>query len=491
MGYGILSLAQVGLFGGSASWNVDGNGSWTREKNWIPVSGLNTDYPKGRGDIATFPAFKITKPVTITVDGTFDLAALNFNSEYRYTLMSGQLNILDSITAVGNVEIKSAIGVEKNINIMANGDITISGTISGDGGITKQGEATLTLFGANSYEGMTNVQSGVLKAGAVNSFSPSSKVFIANTSGVVFDLNSFDNTIASLEGGGKLGGNILLDSGVLTVGDDSNTTYSGAIFGSGRLVKVGIGALTLSGLNSTYSGVTLIESGTLQAGAVNAFSKSSIILLANKECAELNLNGYTNTIPSLTGGGMLGGNVTLGKGTLILGDGTDSVYNGSISGAGGLTKKGKGTLFLTRAHSYTGPTIITEGTLDLSGLISSSTLIKKGATLQGSGTIASDLINLGLLKPGQMTIVGDCTQGKDSTLEIEITADTGSLTISDFYTIKEGVVLNVVANGSYTPGTSYEIVSAGKGIVGEFAKMNFPEKFIIKTTSNNITIEMK
>ena len=85
------------------------------------------------------------------------------------------------------------------------------------------GEGKLKFSGQNSYLGMTIFQSGVVLGGAVNTFSPNSGVIIANTSGVVFDLNNFDNRIASLAGGGNLGGNINLGSGTLTLGDKCNT----------------------------------------------------------------------------------------------------------------------------------------------------------------------------------------------------------------------------------------------------------------------------
>ena len=538
---GLLSLAYVGLFAGSASWNVDGNGNWTKESNWVPSSGLNTEYPNGRNDIAIFPPFKITKPRTITVDGTFDLGSLNFNTEYRYILTSGQLNIYDSISVIGKAEIKSNLVLQdssdkcsppnsdcppnnkcsppsgkcvqtnrecpppkcsdpNSISIMVtgtgncapdNGNLAISGNISGVGGITKQGEGKLKFSGLNSYTGMTIFQSGVFLAGTVNTFSPNSGVIIANTSGVVFDLNNFDNRIASLAGGGNLGGNINLGSGTLTLGDKCNTVYAGAIFGSGGLTKVGAGIFVLSGNTSTYSGMTMIEEGTLQAGICNAFSGNSKVVLANNDGAVLNLCGYDNHVPSLNGGGMFGGDVVLGNATLTLGDETNSLFEGSIFGTGSIVKQGTGVLSLTRTNIYTGPTTVSMGTLDLSGLITSPTTIQPGATLQGNGIIVGDLIVSGFFKPNNMTLIGNCSLQAGSTLEIGMCAEAGCLLTSGTFTIGDDVLLSIVASGSFTPGTAYEIVSAAGGIIGSFSKMPFPEKFIIKTSPHSITIEMK
>ena len=63
-------------------------------------------------------------------------------------------------------------------------------------------------------------------------------------SGATFDLNSFNQSIGSLAGGG----NVALGAATLTTGNDGTaTTFSGAIGGSGGLTKVGGGAFTLTG----------------------------------------------------------------------------------------------------------------------------------------------------------------------------------------------------------------------------------------------------
>ena len=90
---------------------------------------------------------------------------------------------------------------------------------------------------------------------------------------------------------------------------------------------------------------------------------------ANTAGATLNLNGFNETIGSLTGGGTTGGGVTLGAGTLTLGTDNTSpaAYAGIISGTGGLTKTGTGTETLSGNSTYTGATVINGGTLTLSG----------------------------------------------------------------------------------------------------------------------------
>ncbi len=500
LGFGILSLTQVGLLAGSATWKNDGGGKWKEEKDWVPGSGLNALYPDGRNDVATFPPFILSRPAKITVDGTVSVKSIVINSEYLYSLSSGQLNVYDSILVTGKAEINSLLELENTIVISAN--ITnpncsrekdyclITGEITGNGGITKQGQAKLTLSGLNSYRGLTTIQSGILEANGKNVFSPVSGVVILNTSGVVLDLNNYDNTIASLSGGGNLGGNILLGSATLTVGDDTNTVYNGSIFGEGGLVKVGIGTLTLSGPKNSFAGPIKIDNGTLRAGIMNAFPSSSSIQIANMDGAVLDLAGNNCTIPSINGGGLLGGEVKLGRAILTLSDDNDSLIDGTISGAGGIVKNGKGSLTLSRLSTYSGPTTITEGVFNLTGMINSSVTIQSGATLQGNGIIVGDVKNLGLCKPDKMVIVGNYSQCSDSTLEVNLESNE-SLTTTGKFIIGDNVTLNIAPPSTFTSGSSYEIVSAGDGIVGSFATMKFPDKYKIIVSAHNIMIELK
>ncbi len=77
---------------------------------------------------------------------------------------------------------------------------------------------------------------------------PLSVTFAPEVAGSTYHFYGLSNEVATLPS--------------LTVGDDSNTTFSGTISGAGRLVKQGAGTLTLSG-NNTYVGPTDVNAGTL------------------------------------------------------------------------------------------------------------------------------------------------------------------------------------------------------------------------------------
>ena len=98
---------------------------------------------------------------------------------------------------------------------------------------------------------------------------------------------------------GSIVGNIT-DNAVLQFNrTDTALNLAGNISGTGSVVQAGTGTVTLSGIN-TYSGVTTVSAGTLQAGSLSALSANSDFTVSG---AILNLSGFSNTIGSLAGTG--------------------------------------------------------------------------------------------------------------------------------------------------------------------------------------------
>src|SRR5208282_3039892 len=122
---------------------------------------------------------------------------------------------------------------------------------------------------------------------------------------------------------------------------------SGVISGAGALTvadSVGGGVLTLSVANS-YSGGTIVNGGTLQAGAAGAFGTGAITL-SDTSAVAVNLNGFNQTIGGLSGGAA-GGALNLGSAVLtVVPVGSLPAYAGTISGAGSLVINGSGSLTL-------------------------------------------------------------------------------------------------------------------------------------------------
>ena len=206
--------------------------------------------------------------------------------------LGGKNQSLASLAGAGSV----TFGVGTLTVGSANSATTFSGVMSGTGGLTKTGTGVFTVSGANTFTGATNVNAGTLKAGAANSLPSGSAVTVAT--GAVLDLGGFNQTIGSLAGAG----NVTLGAGTLTEGgDNSSTTYSGVLSGTGGLTKNGTGATTLTGVD-TYSGATTINAGTL---IVNGSIANSTIALAG---GTLKCSGNTGTLTVASGATVAPGN---------------------------------------------------------------------------------------------------------------------------------------------------------------------------------------
>ena len=157
-----------------------------------------------------------------------------------------------------------------------------------------------------------------------------------------------------------IGGTVDNNGALLTVAGAGNTTVSGAMSGAGGLTKAGGGTLTLTAAN-THSGDTTAAAGALVIGHQQALQYSTLAMNA------ADTGTVSFSVPAATLGGLKGTrNLNLGTATVSVGNNnTDTVYSGDLSGGNGLTKVGSGVLTLNGTNTYSGPTIISNGTLRL------------------------------------------------------------------------------------------------------------------------------
>lgn len=244
--------------------------------------------------------------------------------------------------AMGTIEAGAGNGLLTVAYTGGNAAATFAGTLQdGANGMlsfTKSGADTLVLSGTNSYAGATTVQAGTLRAGSNTGFSSASAFFV---NGGTLDANGKDVSFAALSGSG---GTLNASTGSVTLGSASlNTTFSGALTGTGTVNKIGTGQLTLSG-GGAFSGTFNLQQGSLRVGAVDGLPTASTLNLAgsgavlsiaaNQSVAAL--SGISDTTLSFLNSSKL----TLGSGN------TDTSFAGAFVGAGTLAKTGAGSFTL-------------------------------------------------------------------------------------------------------------------------------------------------
>ncbi|HEY3322308.1 MAG TPA: autotransporter-associated beta strand repeat-containing protein [Planctomycetota bacterium] len=197
-------------------------------------------------------------PLQIAATGTLDLNGVN------QTVGS----IADSAGAGGQV-INNAVGTAARLTLKSDlGTFAFSGVLKNGTSTTallKDGLYTQVLSGANTFTGGTTVSSGTLKNGAADTL-PVAGIATINANGI-YDLGGFAQTVSSISGN-STAARITTSSGAatLTIADGGGNMFGGALTGALSLVKNGTGAQLLGG-NSTYTGSTTINAGTLRLGA--------------------------------------------------------------------------------------------------------------------------------------------------------------------------------------------------------------------------------
>lgn len=256
--------------------------------------------------------------------------------------------------------------------------LEIVSEISGTGGLIKSGSGTLKLSGSGTYLGETRVQSGTLVVTQNEAIGLGSVILAdgttfrsENTGGSETLTIARDFVLEKAVSGNSLGNTFETKQDLLITGDLS---------GKGMLIKKGTGnSLALSGTN-TYSGGTRLDEGAV------SISKAS-----NLGTGPLIFNGgvlqNTAEIDSLSA------NIVLNeKNSARFQTDKNLTLNSSITGEGGLVKTGGAALTLNGTHTYSGNTLVQEGTLAVNQRINSKTIVGQGAVLTGGGTIGSDVV---------------------------------------------------------------------------------------------------
>ncbi|EDR9809464.1 autotransporter outer membrane beta-barrel domain-containing protein [Salmonella enterica] len=514
------------------------------------------------------------------VDATLDPAnATGWDGTSLIKQGAGTLILNAENTYTGGTTISGGTLVATNVDALGSGDVTDDATlelntggtfdnaISGSGQVVKSGDDVLTLSGANSYSGGTLISDGTLVATNVEALGSGDV-----TDNAVLELNTggdFDNAISgsgqveksgddvlTLSGANSYSGGTLISDGTLVAtnvealgsGDVTNNavlelntggTFDNAISGSGQVVKSGDETLTLSGSN-TYTGGTTINDGTLIASNVEALGSGDV---TNDAVLELNTGGdFDNAISgsgqveksgddvlTLSGANSYSGGTLISDGTLVAtnvealgsGDVTDNAvlelntggtFDNAISGSGQVVKSGDETLTLSGSNTYTGGTTINDGTLiatsvdalgsgdvtdnavlelntggDFDNAISGSGQVVKSGdetlTLSGSNTYTGGtLISDGTLVATSVDALGTGDVTNNATLELNTGGDFTNNISGSGQVVKSGdETLTLSGANSYTGGTT---ISGGTLVASNVEALGSGD------VTNNATLEL-
>ena len=356
-GSGIISI-YTGLISGTGPLTIAGNGVFRLTTTTATYSGATTI--SGTLQIST-TANVLPSGTDLTLSGTIDL---------QNSLQVG------SLTGAGGISMRTfTLTVGGSTSPAA-----FSGVIS-DGGyygrITKQGTGTLTLSGANTYDGTFTLTAGTVTVNSAGALCGAVCDVVIN--GGILNLNNSAQTVENLNG---TGGTINLGTGhTLTSIAAASAAYAGVMAGAGGFIYNSYGwTQTLSGAN-TYGGATAIRAGkVVVSGGNDRLPTTTTVTLGsgtiggvlqlgdsggprNQTLAGLATSGTSTT------NAVVGGNATAS--TLTINNSSAVAYGGLLGGAGAnqnnlaLTKSGAGTLTLSGANTYSGGTTISGGTVSI------------------------------------------------------------------------------------------------------------------------------
>ena len=506
-----------------------------------PASG--DDWAAWNGTTAVAPTYTASTTTTLSGNATvatgvdttlaanstptsvrFSLAQARTITATGYTLTTGGILVGSGVgnnlsTITGGTLQSAASAANKDLVIINNDNssgLTISSVIAnataGATGLTKSGAGLLTLSGVNTYTGPTYISSGTLSISADSGLGTAPGSATANM--IVLNGGSlsggFNGTLSANRGMtlGANGGTILTP--VISL------TYLGIIAGSGPLtINTTSGGILFGGASTYTGGTTLSGTGTLYPIVSSTGSPGSPIS-GPFGTGTLTLNGCpmrpstgvaTDPIimgnpvviaanaafPSVVGEKSLlfSGPVTLAGGsrTLTASIGanvsTESVtFSGAIGDGGngyGLTQNGTGTgkLILSGNNTYSGPTVISSGILQI-GNGGTSGSLSTSSTITDSGTLAfnrSDNIAQGTAFANNITGTGALSKSGAGKLTLgangysgQTTVSGGTLTASDVASFGTSSQINVSGGGTLQLATDSSVnaynLSVGSSTTG-------------------------
>jgi autotransporter-associated beta strand protein len=382
------------------------------------------------GNKNTTNSVNITGGSLVFAPGANTSRAIYMSSGNNTTTETNVVSTL-TITNTGLLDTGNGSGL---VFQLANGTNT-SATVNLDGGTLATARKITTgtvgphtsIFNFNGGLLLANKDQESLMVGSDSPFQALSGVYIRNGGAI------FDTTLGNL--------------GIMH--DILHTTNSLDSATDGGVTVSGVGGLTLGG-NNTYTGPSVVKSGVLciaNTASVPGYLSGSLTV-SNGAAFGVRLGSdslisqpdFDAIISSSTIFNAAGKNVAIS----VSGNGGTVVDNsaiGDLSGSRGVVKVGAGTLQMTGNYTYTGPTIVSGGKLQ----------IVSGATTSPSGGYVIN--SLGVIQVGDGSTPGSGDLGVNT-----VTNNGGKMTFNrpDSYVVTNRIIAtagglyNIVAGSSVT-----------------------------------------
>ena len=415
-----------------------------------------------------------------------DLSTKNINLTFTPTGFGGDLTHPSLVVAQGTLAIGGNTFFINNAGGTALGFGTYRLITQTSGSVTSGGGYAALISGSGTVGGST--VSVVVTAGnvdlVVSPYVPKNLVW--SGSGALWDIATTSNWLngitasvfnnsdnVTFNGTGlanpsvSLVGTLAPASVVVdTAANDYTFTGVGQIAGTTSLVKKSTGVLNLNTVN-TYAGGTVVSNGTVRVGVGNAISAVGSGNVAVYGSGVIDLNGFNNVVNALLGNGTVD-NASGGTSTLTIGgadqSGTFSGLVKNTSGILGVTKLGTGSIILSGANTYVGPTVISAGTLEAQN----ANALGSGASavaINGGGLRTTTSLNVNSLTGVNGTTIANAAGAGATTISHTGTGDTTSV-ISDGASGTIGLylpsgTLRLNANNTYSGGT---VVASGANL---------------------------
>nr|WP_319397397.1 autotransporter-associated beta strand repeat-containing protein [uncultured Carboxylicivirga sp.] len=552
-----VDVVDLETFEEDMSWNSGEDKSWnTTSLNW---SNSETQVSFSNDKKVLFPSMSEAQTIDITEEVQPDIMVVNADSDYSFSgnAIGGGTSVnkagtgiltlagtnsytgatvihegIMKINTLANGGVASSIGASQNYdfnwvwlggeiqytgssvstdrNVALDGNthfsinnsnsiVTFTGSIGGQGGLTKSGDGTLVLKNVNPYLGQTVVAGGTLELNGMTALTNTAGM---GTSGQVVlsggRLNLWGGESSNYE---TYNFNMEVKAGTSSHFQMDKTCYlKGSVSGEGVLnydiyyVREYIqgdwsqfsGTLYANGMGTTNDGTQFMldnVNGIPNARLVTT-GKTKIICWKNASTMRLGgLSGESGT--KLCGADKQNNSATMKW--IVGGAGTDEIFNGIINnecsksnynGTTSIVKEGIGIWRLTGYNTYRGTTVVNDGKLIVNGThTSTANTTVEGGVLAGKGKLSGRVIvkSGGTLEAGDESIsafsVGGLTLNSGSVvnMDVDMVAKVKDM-ISSTGSITYGGVLQLNITGQVNAGNAIALFS-GSSHIGSFEEI--------------------